>query len=316
MNRRLKAVLAAFGLAAASAVAAPAGSLSAVVSGSAHQAFFGVATRNDAAIAVGVGGTILASADRGKSWKPVLPAPTKLALFGIAIDQGHAIAVGQQGTVLRLDSNGQWTAGTSGTDARLFSVAVNGSGRAIAVGSFGTVILSNDGGASWQPVAPDWSAYTADGAQPHLYAAAIDEAGAITIAGEFGLILRSSDAGASWQLAHKGEASLFAIDLRDPQASFAVGQTGTLLRSSDGGKTWTEVATNTEASLLGVRSVGGGRVVATGIRELLLSDDLGLSWHSLSNADIATSWYQGVDSDGEGGAWIVGHSGRILKVGS
>lgn len=316
MNRRLQSVLAAFSLCAASAVAAPSNELAAVVSGTAHEAFFGVATRNDAAIAVGVGGTILASADRGKSWKPVMPAPTRLALFGIAIDQGHAIAVGQQGTVLRLESSGRWTPGNSGTDARLFSVAVNGSGRAVAVGSFGTVILSNDGGATWQPVAPDWSAYTSDGAQPHLYAAAIDEAGAVTIAGEFGLILRSGDAGASWQLAHKGEASLFALDLRDPQAGFAVGQTGTLLRSTDGGKSWNPVTTNTEASLLGVRSVGGGRVVATGIRELLLSDDLGEHWQPVSNADIATSWYQGVASDGEGGAWIVGHSGRILKVGS
>ena len=76
MNRRLRAMLAAFSLAAASAVAAPPGELAAVVSGTAHEAFFGLATRNDAAIAVGAGGTILASADRGQSWKPVVPAPT------------------------------------------------------------------------------------------------------------------------------------------------------------------------------------------------------------------------------------------------
>ncbi len=296
-------------------VAAGADDVSVAVNGTAHEALFGIASRNDSIVAVGAAGAIMASADRGASWKAVVPAPTPLSLLGVAIAPGHALTVGQQGTVLRLDENGHWNKVDSGTDARLFSVAVNPNGRALAVGSFGTIIESEDGGTRWKAVSPDWSSYTQDGAQPHLYAAAVDDAGVLTVVGEFGLILRSTDAGAHWQQLHKGDASLFALDLHDPAAGFAVGQSGTLLRSTDGGKTWADIASGTDASLLGVRSIGGGHVVVTGIRELLTSADVGQTWKRISNPDIATSWYQGVDAGGNGGAWIVGHSGRILHLG-
>ncbi len=315
LRRSLQAVLIA-ALAVCEGAGADAAKLDTAVTGTAHEALFGIASQNNSIVAVGAGGAILASADRGATWKTVMPAPTPLSLLGVAIAPGHALTVGQMGTVLRLDDNGHWQKVDSGTDARLFSVAVNDKGRAIAVGSFGTIIESDDGGSSWKAVAPDWTPYTQDGAQPHLYAAAVDEAGVLTVAGEFGLIVRSSDAGASWQVLHKGDASLFALDLHDPAAGFAVGQTGTVLRTTDGGKTWSDASSGTDASLLGVRAVGGGHVVVTGIRELLASTDGGQTWQRISNPDIATSWYQGVDANGDGGAWIVGHSGRILRLGS
>lgn len=304
------------GLAALGAVGADAADLSTAVSGTTHEALFAVASYKDSVIAVGAGGAILASVDKGSTWKAVLPAPTQLALLGIAIAPGSALAVGQQGTVLRLGDDGHWQKVDSGSDARLFNVAVNDSGHALAVGSFGTIIKSDDGGGTWSAVAPDWAGFTEDGAQPHLYAAAVDAAGAYTVVGEFGLILRSTDGGAHWLKLHKGDASLFALDLHDPAAGFAVGQTGTILRTTDGGKTWADVTSGSEASLLGIRDIGGGRIVATGIREMLVSKDAGQSWQSISDPDIATSWYQGVDASSDGGAWIVGHSGRILRLGS
>lgn len=306
----------AVGLVAASVAGADAAQLDTAVNGTAHEALFAVASHNDSVIAVGAGGAILASVDKGSTWKAVMPAPTPLSLLGIAIAPGSALTVGQQGTVLRLDEQGHWQKVDSGTDARLFSVAVNESGRAIAVGSFGAIIKSDDGGSTWSSVAPDWTGYTQDGAQPHLYGVAIDAAGTFTVVGEFGLILRSTDDGAHWTQVHKGDASLFAVDLHDPAASFAVGQSGVILRTTDGGKSWTDLTSGSEASLLGIRALGGGRVVVTGIREMLLSADGGQSWKPISNPDIATSWYQGVESSSDGGAWIVGHSGRILRLGS
>ena len=225
------------------------------------------------------------------------PAPTPLSLLGVAVQQGHAIAVGQEGTVLVLDDTGKWSKATSGTDSRLFAVSVNSGGQAAAVGAFGTVIRSADGGQTWAAIAPDWASYTKDGEQPHLYDVNVDEKGVVTMVGEFGLVVRSADGGKTWKTLHQGDASLFALDLPADGAAYAAGQNGALLRSADHGATWTDIDAGTKAILLGVHSAGG-KVVVTGLHDMLLSGDDGKSWQHLGGEEINTGWYQGVAGAG------------------
>ena len=316
-HRLSRPMLLALCLGVAAAAAEPAPPLQPVVSGTVHEALYGIAAHGEAMIAVGAGGAILESGDAGRSWKAAAGVPTSLALLAVAIADGHAIAVGQVGTVLVMDERGAWIKADSGTNARLFGVGVNASGRAVAVGAFGTAVKSEDGGHSWSSIAPDWKSFTASGEQPHLYGAVVDHAGVITVAGEFGLILRSTDGGASWKQLHKGDASLFAIDLHDPAAGFAVGQNGTILRSVDGGVTWTQVESGSSAILLGVRAIGSGRVVVTAMRDLLESRDGGLTWHDIARGEATTSWYQSMaTAPQQQEVFAVGHSGQIIRVGN
>jgi photosystem II stability/assembly factor-like uncharacterized protein len=205
-------------------------------------------------------------------------------------------------------------AGKSGTDNRLFSVAVNAGGRAVAVGAFGTILYSADGGMTWASIAPDWTSYTKDGEQPHLFDAAIDDKGAMTLVGEFGLILRSED-GKSWKTLHTGEASLFALDLRSDRIGYAVGQNGTVLKTGDGGNTWSNLNVGTTAILLGVRSTKDGKIIVSGMHDMLVSADDGRTWTHMPDKRFGSSWYQGVADSGPAQPWlVVGNAGQVLSI--
>ena len=303
----------------ASAGQSPAGTapIAAVVNGTAHQALFALAFDGGDGIAVGAGGQMLASQDGGGSWQAVMPALTEQSLLGVAVVSGRAIAVGQAGLIFVRDASGVWRPSTSGTEERLFAVSLNTDGVAVAVGAFGKVLKSVDGGLQWASVAPAWAeGYTEQGLEPHLYDVKVAPDGVITLVGEFGLILRSSDTGQGWTVLHKGEASLFALDLRLDGVGYAVGQGGVILRTTDGGATWAEVESGSAANLLGVRSSPDGYVVVTAMRDMLASDD-GLSWRRIEWGDFGSAWYSGVNvvgADAAENALVVGHSGRIVRI--
>jgi photosystem II stability/assembly factor-like uncharacterized protein len=287
--------------------------LSPLVTGTAHEALFGVAADGGRSVAVGAAGAIMESADGGKTWKADGDVPTPLSLFGVTLAKGHAIAVGQQGTVLLQDEPGKWSKTDSGTDSRLFAVALDGN-VAVSVGAFGTVIRSADAGKTWTAIAPDWTKYTANGEQPHLYDVALDDKGVITIAGEFGFIMRSADAGKTWKQLHKGEASIFAMQLRPDGVGYAVGQDGVVLRSGDRGATWNLLKSASAALLLGVYS-SGKQVVVTGMHDMMVSGDDGKSWTHVDGEQVYTGWYEGVTGSGPGSAPLaVGYFGEIVQV--
>jgi photosystem II stability/assembly factor-like uncharacterized protein len=288
-----------------------------VVSGTAHQALFSIAIDDKLGVAAGAGGELLESADAGASWKAVTPVLTELSLLGVAVRQGRAVAVGQQGLVLVRPQGKAWSKAASGSTSRLFAVRLNAKGQALAVGAFGTVLKSDDGGEHWQSAAPQWISIMEQGEEPHIYDADIDDAGVFTIIGEFGLILRSSDGGASWKTLHKGEASLFAFNLRPDGVGFAVGQSGAILRTGDHGGSWEALKLDTTAILLGVCSGADGHVVVTGLHDMLLSDDDGKSWRHINSPEITASWYQTVVRSQDGrAAFAVGHAGQIIRIGS
>ncbi|MDI3258732.1 MAG: YCF48-related protein [Sinobacteraceae bacterium] len=284
-------------------------------SGTTHEALFAVAFEGQIGVAVGATGAILASTDGGKHWKRAPSAPTPLALLGVALAPGHALIVGQKGTILTMDAQGRWQPQVSGTEERLFGVSVNEAGRAVAVGAFGTLLVSDDGGQRWRSAAPNWAQYFPNGEQPHLYAAKVSERGIITVAGEFGLILRSDDGGVTWRTLHQGDASLFSLDLREDGGGYAVGQNGTILRTEDGGKTWSELATETRAILLGVWSDVHGRVVVTGMHELLMSADGGRTWQRPEGDMVTANWFADVQAAPTTSEILaVGRSAQIVRV--
>jgi photosystem II stability/assembly factor-like uncharacterized protein len=289
--------------------------LQVVVAGTVHQALFAIGFDGALGVAVGAGGEVQESRDQGLSWKTVTPAPTALALLGVAVSGERAVAVGQTGLVLTRAADGAWSAADSGSRNRLLATALNGAGRAVAVGAFGTVLLSEDGGRQWRSIAPAWAQFAPDGMEPHVYTAQVGADGAITIAGEFGLILRSSDAGASWSLQHQGDASLFALQLREDGVGYAVGQSGLILRSDDHGASWTEQVSGSGALLLGVHASADGKIVVTAMRELLVSGDGGRHWRRLNDPAVKSAWWVGVaQAAPDAPVLAVGQAGQIVRV--
>jgi len=116
----------------------------------------------------------------------------------------------------------------------LFSVSVPSEDRVVAVGDWGAVYLSEDGGSSWTKAESN--------TKKLLYGVSMasDEKG--WAVGQLGLILRTEDGGKTWthQPTVKEEQGvhLFSVQALDENRAWAVGEWGTRLFTDDGGQTW------------------------------------------------------------------------------
>lgn len=303
---------------------APGSQLSIVRQGIPHDALYAMSINGKEGLAVGAAGLMLATSDGGATWEKV-DSGTEFGLFGIGVAGDHRLVVGQRGTVLLGGADGKWTPGQSSTESRLLNVDVNTAGLAIAVGEFGTIMRSKDGGKTWEQRPVDWASFRDDGYEPHIYAVDVQDSGRIVIGAEFAYIITSDDGGETFQLAHKGEKSVFAMDLLPDGTGYAVGQEGLVMKTSDNGATWSELSTNSNANLFGIWASGHGEVVIAGMRALLRSSDGGASFTSSDDLAVIRNWYVPVamgqaEFKGDGGAmvqevvYIAGYQGTIARV--
>lgn len=298
--------------------------------GISHDAFFAVDFDGKRGVAVGAsplsGAMLHRSDDGGESWEPV-KVGSEMAVLGVTVEGGRAVAVGQQGLTMLSEAGGDWRVIEPVTTERLMNVDGNDDGLMVAVGAFGSVFASQDGGESWSDAAPDWMAVvdseegiTQTG--PNLYGVSVDDSGRITIAGEWGLVLRSTDAGSSWRVLHAGDtrnqkddATLFDLQVSDGGRIVAVGQVGRVLYSDDDGARWTSSDAGTVANLLSITRTSGGKHVATAMRDMRISADGGASWTPITGSDFAIGWYSGSGAvAGKERVFAAGHSGRILAI--
>ncbi len=291
------------------------GMLDVVHQGIVHDALYDVCLDGQSGLAVGLAGTVLTTDDAGLTWNNG-SAGVDNALLGVSCGKSVSLVVGQTGLIMRKAGDGEWSNVDSGTDQRLLSVSANESGLAVAVGGFGTVLKSSDGGLTWAPLSFDWEAILNDFLEPHVYDVNVSAGGIITLVGEFDLVLRSADKGATWDTVNKGDTSLFAVDFRDEASGFAVGQNGKVVKTLDGGLTWTIMTVPTQENLLDVWS-SGNQVLVTGIRTLMRSRDDGLNWEVITEGDVTVQWYQALKGTASGdtdSVVMVGHSGRIINI--
>lgn len=285
--------------------------------GTAHDALYDLCLHGQRGVAVGSAGLLVMSNDGGEHWQPA-PAFTESALLDVSCGDGPELIVAQEGRIFRR-IEGRYESVPSGTEARLLGVDSNAGGLAVAVGAFGTVLRSKDGGASWETLFFDWEAILNDFLEPHLYAVDVSPQGVITLVGEFELVVRSPDGGDSWETVHKGEASLFGLDLRADGIGYAVGQDGRVIGTGDGGLSWSVLDTASESNLLDVWSAADGEVLVSGIRQVLRSADGGQSWSPLEVGDFNVGWYLGLSpTAGDDGSasdlLLAGHGGNIIKL--
>jgi len=301
-----------------------------------HDRLYAVAFAGNTGLAVGHAGLILETTDGGKTWaKAKEQPPTQLAMHGVAIVGDRSIAVGQKGLVLVRIGRGAWRKIDSGTDMRLLRVALNKHGVAVAVGAFGTLLRSTDGGESWRSIAPNWAELYKAGDSTDEFAAVRDEPtnyvvkvfddGSILIGGEYGQINHSTDGGLTWAPVFQAQSddsgtippTIFGMNIGDDGVGYASGQDGLILKTSDAGTSWTRLSSGSKASLFDIDATGDGRVIAIGMRAGLVSGDGGSSWRALHALDVSLNWYSGLSRGASTPAdalFAVGHSGRVLSL--
>ena len=105
-------------------------------------------------VILGEAGTILLSADAGKTWSPVA-SPYKGSLFGgLVADDGAVVAFGLRGRIFRsTDAGRTWKAVDNPSVATLMGGTKLPDGALVIAGNGGTVLVSRDNGQSFVPLA-------------------------------------------------------------------------------------------------------------------------------------------------------------------
>lgn len=114
---------------------------------------------------------------------------------------------------------------------KFFDVAATGPERAIVVGYGGKILLTEDGGFTWQQVP--------SGTDAALYRVRFVTPEVGWISGQEGLILHTTDGGRTWERQPvPTRVHLFSVHFVDAQYGWAVGDLSLAVHTEDGGRTW------------------------------------------------------------------------------
>lgn len=219
-------------------------------------------------VAVGDRGYIVASDDKGATWKRA-KAPSAPLLTAIHfLDEKRGWVVGHDSVILATaDGGDSWSKQFSAPAEQkpLLGVLFLDARRGYAVGAYGAFYETADGGAKWsvRKVLED---------DKHLNAIVDAGKGTLLIFGEAGTILRSTDAGATWQpvpAPYKG--SFFGGVVAVDGAVVAFGLRGRIFRSIDAGRTWTQVPNAAEYTLMNGTRWPDGSLLLTGAAGMVLA---------------------------------------------
>lgn len=198
-----------------------------------------------------------------------------------------------------------------GTHDMLYGLSMDGR-NGLAVGDFGLVLETGDGGKSWSRQA---KAPTSMG----LFAVA-RKAGHCIAAGQQGQIFTADDCRQWRPAAAASKARILSVALNDSGMAYAAGAFGTVLKSADWGKSWQPLSLDwkaysddgAEPHLYDVHVAANGEVTLVGEFEIVLrSRDGGASWSQLHRGKRSLFGLTVLDN---GDLFAVGQEGLILKA--
>lgn len=213
------------------------------------------------------------------------------------LESGRLITVGERGHILISDDNGiEWRQVPVPTREQLTAVSFLDDERGIAVGFSQTILMTNDGGESWQLAHQEESFE-----QPAIFDVQFITSDLIVAVGSYGLYLESSDGGDTWEnrevegladyygyFSHfysikkisddywvmTGEKFIDGVDEDGFETSSALAA-----ETRDGGETWQKLETPYDGSFFGIQVDGNGYLYVYGLRgNLYISKDQGQSW--------------------------------------
>ena len=154
----------------------------------------------------------------------------------------------------------------------------------IAVGAYGFIFKTIEGGTTWKNYGPML------GNPDRFHLNTITQVGGrvLLVAGEAGVIFRSEDRGETWETIESPyEGSFFGLaETGEGMSVLAFGLRGNLFRSVDAGKTWEAVDSETESTLIaGARNKQGDISIVGNSGSVIFSDDGGRTFSETIRED-------------------------------
>lgn len=208
-------------------------------------------------MAAGHGGVVLATFDRGETWKVVLDGRR---IAQVVLDRARV-----SGSEPAIKEAERLVA--DGPDKPLLDVLMLDERRVWVVGAYGLALATEDGGATWT----SWSDRLDNPKAQHVYV--VRKRGeTVLLAGEQGLLLLSRDGGQSFKrLDSPYRGSWFTAELIDERSMLVAGLRGNAWRSADGGATWAALPVPPGPSITASTQAPGGRVLLASQAGLVLS---------------------------------------------
>lgn len=217
----------------------------------------------ESATVVGASGTVLQTTDGGKTWT-LRRSNTKDHLLGVHFVSDIVAsnrAASAQTTPSKKDA--QPNQSTTARQQRTGRVQTLFGGKnrdeilrrshGWAVGTYGTIVITKDGGRTWTA--------QASGVREHLYAVAFSNKQSGVAVGANGTLLVTQDGGATWRAEQpqtgKLEQSLTGVAFASGgRRAVAVGYGGAILKTEDRARTWTTVDAFVRTDLTAIHFAG------------------------------------------------------------
>ena len=230
---------------------------------------------------------------------------TRWAVIAIAL----IIAAGTGALVIAQDEPAPEPAEMARLAARTLALdAVTVDGTFVAVGERGHILISSDGGQTWQQQdVPTRAALTGVYFHDRNLGWAV---------GHDSVILRTTDGGTTWELvnwAPEDEAPFFDVWFSDADNGVAIGAYGSFFETTDGGTTWSSRWISEDDWHLHkiARSENGRLYIAAEAGSVYRSDDNGATWMTLPSPYQGS--FFGVLPLAEDSALLFGLRGHLFR---
>ena len=201
----------------------------------------------------------------------------------------------------------QVAAGGATLRDHLYDVCVRAGGNAWAVGAFGTIVHSKDGGATWET--------QSSGTTEHLLGVDFVDDKNGWVVGRSAVILRTQDGGQTWSpQATEDKNHLFDVAALSPERAVAIGDWGTILVTTDG-STWQKRSLDRDIILNSQSWVDPDHGWIVGEAGLIVATtDGGVTWTDQNSGAMKTLF--GVSFADAQRGWAVGLDGLIISTAS
>jgi len=231
------------------------------------------------------------------------PIATQAMMLGAAWAGNRAVSVGEHGVVLLSDDDGTTfrQARQVPVSSTLTSVTFIDAQHGWAVGHWGAILATADGGETWQI-----QRLAAEEDRPLFAVQFVDAQHGVAV-GLWSLVLVTADAGRTWAPrtlnplagANKADLNLLSLFADSKGALYATAERGQVLRSEDRGQNWEYLNTGYNGSLWSGTALDDRTLLVGGQRGTLLrSGDGGKTWERVpleSKSSITTVVSAGPD---------------------